>query len=122
MPTARVPRCSAGENALAPSQYRHALEIERSIEHEDDIAVNLVNLSIAYQRPGDDAAAKADALPQGARSRLPERRCMDIPEPFCNSSSESMDWRKKVGCIRCFLYNFAFLAHATSPKVHPNER
>ena len=50
---------SRGDYAGAIEQYRHALDFERSIENEDGIASNLINLSIAYQRLGDGAAARA---------------------------------------------------------------
>lgn len=48
-----------GDYAAAIAQYRAALEVERSVENEDGIAANLINLSIAYQRQGDRAAAAA---------------------------------------------------------------
>lgn len=48
-----------GDYAGAVGQYRRALEIERSIEHEDGVAANLINLSIAYQRLGEREAARA---------------------------------------------------------------
>jgi len=48
-----------GEYAAAAGEYRRALEIERSIENEDGVAANLINLSIAYQRLGERDAARA---------------------------------------------------------------
>lgn len=34
------------------------MEIERSVENEDGVAANLINLSLAYQRAGDRVAAR----------------------------------------------------------------
>lgn len=48
-----------GDYAAAAGEFRRAAEIERSIENEDGVAANLINLSIAYQRAGDRAAARA---------------------------------------------------------------
>jgi len=50
-----------GDYAGAAKLYRQALDLERSVENEDGIAANLINLSIAYQRLGDRKAA-ADAV------------------------------------------------------------
>jgi len=40
-------------------EFRRAVEIERSVENEDGVAANLINLSIARQRAGDRTAARA---------------------------------------------------------------
>ena len=48
-----------GDYAAAAAEFRRAVEIERSIENEDGVAANLINLSIAYQRAGDRSAARA---------------------------------------------------------------
>lgn len=48
-----------GDYAGAIALYRSALALERSVENEDGIAANLINLSIAHQRQGDRAAAAA---------------------------------------------------------------
>lgn len=48
-----------GDYAGAASEFRRAVDIERSIENEEGVASNLINLSIAYQRAGDRAAARA---------------------------------------------------------------
>lgn len=47
-----------GDYAAAAAEFRRAVDIERSIENEDGVAANLINLSIAYQRAGDRAAAR----------------------------------------------------------------
>jgi len=64
-----------GDYAGAIDQYRHALALERSIENEDGIAANLVNLSIAYQRQGDPAAARA------ALQEILDDRVLKYPAP-----------------------------------------
>ncbi len=66
---------SRGDYAGAIEQYRHALALERSIENEDGIAANLINLSIAYQRQGDPAAARA------ALQEILEDRLIKFPAP-----------------------------------------
>jgi len=43
----------------AVAKYREALMLERAIENEDGIAIDLINLSIAYQRLGNRDAAHA---------------------------------------------------------------
>lgn len=48
-----------GDYAAAAAEFRRAVEIERSIENEDGVAANLINVSIAHQRAGDRAAARA---------------------------------------------------------------
>lgn len=48
-----------GDYAAAAGEFRRAVEIERSVENEDGVAANLINLSLAYQRAGDKAAARA---------------------------------------------------------------
>jgi tetratricopeptide (TPR) repeat protein len=48
-----------GEYGAALAQYRTALDIERSIENEDGIAANLINLSITYQQLGERHAARS---------------------------------------------------------------
>jgi tetratricopeptide (TPR) repeat protein len=48
-----------GDYEAAIAQYQAALELERSVENEDGIAANLINLSIAHQRRGDRAASRA---------------------------------------------------------------
>ncbi|HYD57233.1 MAG TPA: tetratricopeptide repeat protein [Burkholderiales bacterium] len=65
-----------GDYAGAIAQYRAALELERSVENEDGIAANLINLSIAYQRQGDRAAASAAVagiLDEGVLRFSPQR-------------------------------------------------
>jgi tetratricopeptide (TPR) repeat protein len=48
-----------GDYAGAVKLYRQALDLERSVENEDGIAANLINLSIAYQRLGERKSAEA---------------------------------------------------------------
>ena len=48
-----------GDYGAAATEFRRAVEIERSIENEEGVAANLINLSIAYQRAGDRVAARA---------------------------------------------------------------
>ena len=48
-----------GDYVAAAAEFRRAVEIERSVENEDGVAANLINLSIAYQRAGDRTAARA---------------------------------------------------------------
>ena len=50
-----------GDYAAAAAEFRRAVEIERSVENEDGVAANLINLSLAYQRGGDRTAARAAA-------------------------------------------------------------
>ncbi len=58
-----------GDYAEAAAQYKRALLLERSIENEEGIAVNLINLSIVLQRMGDNAAALS-SLAQIINDRL----------------------------------------------------
>jgi len=48
-----------GDYAAAVAEFRRAVDLERSIENEDGVAANLINLSLAYQRAGERAAARA---------------------------------------------------------------
>ena len=48
-----------GDYAAAASEFRRAVDIERSVENEEGVAANLINLSIAYQRAGERGAARA---------------------------------------------------------------
>lgn len=48
-----------GDYAAAAAEFRRAVELERSIENEQGVAANLINLSIAQQRAGDRTAARA---------------------------------------------------------------
>src|SRR5205823_4179200 len=48
----------AGEYSSAASRLEEALRLARALEDVDAIAVNAVNLSIAYQRLGRDDAAR----------------------------------------------------------------
>jgi tetratricopeptide (TPR) repeat protein len=48
-----------GDYGAAATEFRRAVEIERSIENEEGVAANLINLSIAYQRAGDRVAARS---------------------------------------------------------------
>ena len=48
-----------GDYAAAAAEFRRAVDIERSIENEEGVAANLINLSIAYQRAGERVAARA---------------------------------------------------------------
>lgn len=65
-----------GDLAGAIGAYRLALNLERSVENEDGIAANLINLSIAYQRAGERQAAQdaiAEILDGGSLSFPPQR-------------------------------------------------
>src|SRR5689334_12947992 len=65
-----------GDYAGAAKLYQRALEIERSVENEDGIAANLINLSIAYQRLGElksAEAAVAEILDGGVNAFPPAR-------------------------------------------------
>lgn len=65
-----------GDFAGAAQYYREALRIARSLEDADAIAANAVNLSIAYQRlgkPADARASLAPVLDQGTLSFPPAR-------------------------------------------------
>jgi tetratricopeptide (TPR) repeat protein len=48
-----------GDYAAAAAEFRRAVDLERSVENEEGVASNLINLSIAYQRAGDRVAARA---------------------------------------------------------------
>jgi tetratricopeptide (TPR) repeat protein len=56
-------RFRGGDFDGAVQQYREALRIEQSIEDVDGIAANAINLSIAYQRLGKHAEARASLAP-----------------------------------------------------------
>ena len=65
-----------GDFAAAIGAYRQALNVERSVENEDGIAANLINLSIAYQRIGERQAAAgavAEILDGGTLAFPPQR-------------------------------------------------
>jgi tetratricopeptide (TPR) repeat protein len=63
-------RFRGGDFDGAVQQYREALRIAQSIEDVDGIAANAINLSIAYQRLGKHAEARASLAPVLDRSRL----------------------------------------------------
>lgn len=48
-----------GDYPAAIAEFRRALEIERSVENEEGVAANLINLSIVYQRAGQRDQARA---------------------------------------------------------------
>lgn len=52
-----------GDFESSAQHYREALRIARSLENADSIAANAVNLSIAYQRLGKPAEARASLAP-----------------------------------------------------------
>jgi tetratricopeptide (TPR) repeat protein len=67
---------SRGDYAGAVGLYKQALDMERSVENEDGIAANLINLSIAYQRLGDRQAAAGalgEILEAGVLAFPPQR-------------------------------------------------
>ncbi len=65
-----------GDYAGAIGEYGRALEIERSIENEDGVAANLINLSITYQRAGerDNARSAIAEILDSAAMRFPQPR------------------------------------------------
>ncbi|MGP1680205.1 MAG: tetratricopeptide repeat protein [Burkholderiales bacterium] len=56
-------RFRGGDYNGAVQQYREALRIAQSIEDTEGIAANAINLSIAYQRLGKNADARASLVP-----------------------------------------------------------
>src|SRR2546429_677886 len=54
----RAAPAPAGDYSAAASQLEEALRLAGALEDVDAIAVNAVNLSIAYQRLGRDDAAR----------------------------------------------------------------
>ena len=63
-------RFRGGDLDGAAQQYREALRIAQSIEDAEGIAANAINLSIAYQRLGKHAEARASLAPVLDHSRL----------------------------------------------------
>src|ERR1017187_7493016 len=63
-------RFRGGDFDGAVRQYREALRIAQSIEDVDGIAANAINLSIAYQRLGKHAEARASLAPVLDHSEL----------------------------------------------------
>jgi len=63
-------RFRSGDFDGAVRQYREALRIAQSVEDADGIAANAINLSIAYQRLGKHAEARASLAPVLDHSRL----------------------------------------------------
>src|SRR6266850_1761911 len=64
-----------GDYAGAIAEFTRALEIERSIENEDGVAANLINLSITYQRAGERDKARA------AIAEVLDNPVMRFPQP-----------------------------------------
>ena len=63
-------RFRRGDFDGAVQQYQEALRIAQSVEDIDGIAANAINLSIAYQRLGKNAEARASLAPVLEHSRL----------------------------------------------------
>lgn len=63
-------RFRSGDFDGAVRQYQEALRIAQSIEDVEGIAANAINLSIAYQRLGKHAEARASLAPVLDQSRL----------------------------------------------------
>jgi tetratricopeptide (TPR) repeat protein len=63
-------RFRSGDFDGAVQQYQLALRMAQSIEYVDGIAANAINLSIAYQRLGKHAEARASLAPVLDHSRL----------------------------------------------------
>ncbi len=63
-------RFRRGDFDGAVRQYQEALRIAQSVEDIDGIAANAINLSIAYQRLGKHAEARASLVPVLDHSRL----------------------------------------------------
>ena len=59
-----------GDFENSAQHYREALRISQSLEDADGIAANAINLSIAYQRLGKSAEARASLAPVLDRSAL----------------------------------------------------
>lgn len=88
------------ENSV--QQYREALRIARSLEDADGIAANAINLSIAYQRLGKPAEARASLAPVLDQSTLSfpparlaqaalRRSILDLDERRYASATEWVD-------------------------------
>jgi tetratricopeptide (TPR) repeat protein len=94
-----------GDFEGAAKNYREALRIARSIEAVDDIAANVVNLSIALQRLGRPAEARAVLALVGDQSVLPfaptrlaqvalRRSILELEERQLKTATE---WADKAG-------------------------
>lgn len=88
-----------GDFESAARLYREALRVARSLEDTDGIAANAINLSIAYQRLGKPAEARASLAPVLDQSTLGftsarlaqaalRRSIMDIDERRFASAAE----------------------------------
>lgn len=103
----------SGDFGGAAEHYREALRIAQSIEDADGIAANAINLSIAYQRLGRHADARASLSPVLDQARLTfpaprlaqaalRRAVLDLDERRYASATEWLDraasWCGEQGC------------------------
>ena len=106
-------RFRGGDFDGAVQQYREALRIEQSIEDVDGIAANAINISIAYQRLGKHAEARASLAPVLDHSTLSfpparlaqaalRRAVLDFDERRYAGSAEWLEkataWCGQQGC------------------------
>jgi tetratricopeptide (TPR) repeat protein len=107
-------RFRSGDFDGAVQQYREALRIAQSIEDVDGIAANAINLSIAYQRLGKHAEARASLEPVLDQSRLSfpsarlaqaalRRAVLDFDERRYANAAEWLEkaaiWCGQQGCL-----------------------
>jgi tetratricopeptide (TPR) repeat protein len=103
-----------GDYDGAVRQYREALRIAQSIEDVDGIAANAINLSIAYQRLGKHAEARASLEPVLDHSKLDfpparlaqaalRRAVLDFDERRHTAAAEWLEkaagWCGQQGCV-----------------------
>ena len=113
-------RFRGGDFEGAVQQYREALRIAQSIEDVDGIAANATNLSIAYQRLGKHAEARASLAPVLERSRLSfpparlaqaalRRAVLDFDERRLADAAEWLEkaaaWCGQQGCAHSSAIN-----------------
>ena len=103
-----------GDYGAAASEFRRAVEIERSVENEEGVAANLINLSIAYQRAGERAAARAAVteildnplmrFPPGRVAEAALRRAILLAEEHeTEAAAKALDRSRELCGGRCPL-------------------
>jgi len=109
-----------GDFEGAVQQYQEALRIAQSVENVDAIAANAINLSIAYQRLGKHAEARASLGPVLDQSRLSfpparlaqaalRRAVLDFDERRYPDAAEWLEkaaaWCGQQGCMLAAAIN-----------------
>lgn len=83
-----------GETSRAVDSFRQALLIEQSVENEDGMAVNWLNLSLAYQRLGQMPLAEAalDAVLLDRLRTFPPARLAELALRKSTLATARKDW------------------------------